>query len=706
MSGSSDGVSSKWNSPVLGGHKAAANASHPNDSLQKEKAEDEDRTEVSSVDDLMKILGDSDSWDEVDGDIRSGDVGSLSLNSLETNAVSHEDAKPASPQLTTPKASAKAVVQSAPSLPSTPPSLADVLLPPAPSNASMPPAPSSASMPVAPPDVPQPPAVPEVDLNSQFAQMDEAKSIVTSLEQIDLAILNAEPVPAPAAVQAPAPIVEALDHGDMASVLELMSPSERQAYEDELRSLLAAGMTQEERLAFEEETRAELFAGLTPAERQAFADEQRERALAAMTPSERQAFYAQEIENERQERLEREAKQRDFVATYSQSVALPPRKSAPVGMIAGVLGVLVFVIVLIVFLMPSSKEEQSAKDQVEVVKEDLPPAAVVAEPLNYTYVKVNVLPGAELFVNGVKVDPNVDQRFVVGKSNTVIAYYDGMLPYFETFEADALPTQPIEINFESDLLYNKSSVSFRMSSGSADAYDVKATLNGRSLSKFPATVTDLVMGRPHILTLEKPGFAKHMHIFWLSGRKSNSIVIPELETQYNALSGTTCDIKKFPASPKPYSLRIRSGENEYSSPTLVTVPKGGFIEYTVAREQRHTLKLAVYPEGFGTLSIDSDLVVKSIGEATVNFVAPKKSDLQVCLRRIGEVICPPMGTDAVVPSGLAWEVLGYVGGKENPTLLRNIYSQDLQSTRAYKIIVDSDARGSFSMKLESTRKVK
>lgn len=682
MSGPSDGGSSKWSRPVLGKKKPDDKASNVDDSSQEKKVDlapemddDDERTEVSSVAELMNILGDSESWDEVEGDFKSGDVGTISLKSLETPALNLDDENPSAPLKDLPleqdgEASKKAAV---PELPPTPPTAAKD---------------EQASA--------VEPSSTEGDDDDNYVSSDGSSSIVMSLEQANLAGMMHEQSAASLA---------AIESAEMESFLGLLTPSERQAYDDELAEMLAAGMTDDERLVFEEEKRAEIYEKLTPAERQLFEEEQREKALAAMTPAEREAYYAQELDRERRKRLEREAKQREFVETYAQSVA-PPQKSAPIALIVGILGVVIFVTLLFIFLISESDEDSDVIAQDEVAEEELPPAAVVAKPLSYAPVKVDVLADAMLFINGVKVDPSSELQFVVGKTNTVMAYYDGMMPYFKTFDAGAIPDDVIDIEFEADILYNTTSVEFKFSDLNIETYDMKATLNGKRLSRFPSTISDLAMGRPHILTLEKPGFAKHMHVFWLSDLKGNTVTIPELVTEYNAASGTTCDIKKFPVSAKPYSLRIQSGENKYASPTLVTVPKGGLIEYTVARDQRHMLKLAIYPEGFGTLSVDTDLLVKSIGEAVVKFSSSKKSDMQVCIRRIGEVICPPMNQDSTIPSGLKWEVFGYSGEKGNIKLLRNIYSQNFQSTRAYNISVDVDARGSFSMKLESSRRLK
>ena len=120
----------------------------------------------------------------------------------------------------------------------------------------------------------------------------------------------------------------------------------------------------------------------------------------------------------------------------------------------------------------------------------------------------------------------------------------------------------------------------------------------------------MVLGRPHILVVEKEGYAKHMHILWPDDIE-NTVTIPELKPAGAELRGTECMIST-PKGQKAYGVRISTGGDTFESSVVVTPLPGDIVEYTVMREQRKSLRVAVVPDGFGTMRIDATLLKLSL----------------------------------------------------------------------------------------------
>lgn len=321
-------------------------------------------------------------------------------------------------------------------------------------------------------------------------------------------------------------------------------------------------------------------------------------------------------------------------------------------------------------------------------------------------VSVRIDGATSIFVNGQAVAMG-DVDFVKGRMNTIIAYAPHMVPYFATFSADEKVTAPVEAALESDVLYEKGRIDFRFTDAEQGKMRYTARFDGQPLSNFPATVTDVVLGRPHILTIETPSLAKHMHIIWPDDRE-NTVTIPELKPANMALRGTECTTKKMPASEKNYAFSIKNGNTTSKQPIIATVTPGNMIEYSVAREQRKKLDVAIIPDGFGTLMLDMTLLRKSIGESIVAFRrADKEADYRVCMRRSGEVICPSMDAETTVPSGNDWVFFAVAGTELNAVVLRGTQKQELQSSRKYTFETQLDKNKSFSYRqvgYQSTKK--
>ena len=436
-------------------------------------------------------------------------------------------------------------------------------------------------------------------------------------------------------------------------------------------------------------------------------EEQLQAILNSMTPEERLAYETHCFEEQARAAQERMARQKELYEMYGESS--PNRTKTPAGLVIGivvlVLGLLGFVAYLAVSANEPAKDEKAAEDQSQEQGE-APVIAADRADLETYKVSVRIDGATSIFVNGQAVAMG-DVDFVKGRKNTIIAYAPHMVPYFATFSADEKVTAPIEAALESDVLYEKGRIDFRFTDAEQGKMRYTARFDGQPLSNFPATVTDVVLGRPHILTIETPSLAKHMHIIWPDDR-DNTVTIPELKPANMALRGTECTTKKMPASEKNYAFSIKNGNTTSKQPIIATVTPGNMIEYSVAREQRKKLDVAIIPDGFGTLMLDMTLLRKSIGESIVAFRrADKEADYRVCMRRSGEVICPSMDAETTVPSGNDWVFFAVAGTELNAVVLRGTQKQELQSSRKYTFETQLDKNKSFSYRqvgYQSTKK--
>ena len=295
-----------------------------------------------------------------------------------------------------------------------------------------------------------------------------------------------------------------------------------------------------------------------------------------------------------------------------------------------------------------------------------------------------------IYVNGQHIIDGKYQ-FVRGRRNTVMAFANGMTPYFRTFEKDE-EVSAVEIKLETAALYPKGSLEFRCPACSSD---VRAALDGRVLDTFPGPVRDVVLGFPHILEIEKPGLEKHLHIVWPDDPKtsvSNTVVtIPEFEE--GPLYHTKCSLRKFPSSAKPYGVRIETTDQRFDKPVAATVRPGDMIQFYITREQRKPLKFSVIPDGFGTLQLDTTLMYESLYVTVVKFHNLNKgSKLKLCLRRTGELICPEMEKDVEIPSGPNWEIIGFTGEVSSPSKVDGSLFVNLPANRrvVYEYSLNSD----------------
>ena len=435
-------------------------------------------------------------------------------------------------------------------------------------------------------------------------------------------------------------------------------------------------------------------------------EEQLQAILNSMTPEERLAYETHCFEEQARAAQERMARQKELYEMYGESS--PNRTKTPAGLIIGivvlVLGLLGFVAYLAVSANEPAKDEKTAEEQSQ--EQEAPVVAADRADLETYKVSVRIDGATSIFVNGQAVAMG-DVDFVKGRKNTIIAYAPHMVPYFATFSADETVTAPIEAALESDVLYEKGRIDFRFTDAEQGKMRYTARFDGQPLSNFPTTITDVVLGRPHILTIETPSLAKHMHIIWPDDR-DNTVTIPELKPANMALRGTECTTKKMPASEKNYAFSIKNGNTTAKQPIIATVTPGDMIEYSVAREHRKKLDVAIIPDGFGTLMLDMTLLRKSIGESIVVFRrADKGADYRVCMRRAGEVICPSMDAETTVPSGNDWVFFAVAGTELNAVVLRGTQKQELQSSRKYTFETQLDKNKSFSYRqvgYQSTKK--
>ena len=436
-------------------------------------------------------------------------------------------------------------------------------------------------------------------------------------------------------------------------------------------------------------------------------EEQLQALLDAMTPEERMAYEThclQEQANAAQRRMEQDAELRRM---YAQS-ASEPQKS-PLGLIVGIIVAIIAVGAIIGVVMSKSgdPEADTAAAAEEQAAEEAPPAAKRADLKTYK-VTVNIEGASELYVNGRRVSMG-EVDFAEGHMNSVMAFAPHMVPYFETFDADKKVTGPIEGAMVSDELYEKGRIEFRMSNPDQAKSPAKVKFDGQTVQNFPKDIIrDVVLGRPHILTIETADYAKHMHLIW-PDEHDVTVTIPELKNPNDALVATESVMKKMPKPENAYGVRISTGGRTSMTPIIASVAPGDIIEYSISREQRKPLRVAVIPDGYGSLSLDMTLLRASIGESVVGFRRSDKggSDYRVCMRRSGEVVCPSMSADTTVPSGNDWVFFAVAGSETNPVILQGMQQQLLQNSRKYVFETSLDKKKAFTFRqveYKSTKK--
>ncbi|MBR4986741.1 MAG: hypothetical protein IKY83_13490, partial [Proteobacteria bacterium] len=434
----------------------------------------------------------------------------------------------------------------------------------------------------------------------------------------------------------------------------------------------------------------------------ALSEEEQYRAiLDSMSPEERAAYEAYEAEQVQAAEDREKAKMRELRELYGGQSDVSMQRKFPVGLVIALVVIFSGVFVLIYKIMTAEEPVQTVSAPVEEAEPPMPPQNRAA-PLNPYAVKLKITGATTLFINGVETPITGEHYFVQGHRNTIMAFGDGMVPYFKTYDSKDLVAGTNNIKLESALLYQKGIVNFKLSK---DTHGIRATFDGRRLGSFPTSISDVVLGRPHVLILEKEGYAKHMHLIWPDDDETN-VIIPDLVTEYNALAGTVCTLKPFPVSTSKYGVKISYDGTSYDTPIVPTVAHGDIIEYYITREQRRALTFAVIPDGFGSLSVDATLLRDSIGEASVMFRRPANSQVQPCLRRYGEVICPQVGVETSVPSGPDWEVIGVVGEGDDLRVLRGGQIQSLSKQYRYTFEASQDNRGTFLLKVVQSQKIK
>ena len=427
-------------------------------------------------------------------------------------------------------------------------------------------------------------------------------------------------------------------------------------------------------------------------------EEQLRAILESMTPDERAAYEAHCYEEQKKASEARRAHQRELLEMYGKP--LVETRSFPKGLIVAIVAGVAAVLAGGYFLVnsQSGSEDETIAAEESVAAEE--PVAVRAAPLATYPVRMDIAGASHIFVNGVEVPRGSSAHFVDGRMNSVMAYGDGMTPYFETFREKV---DLISDRLVPDSLYSKGRLVFRVTDP-AQSKGMRASLDGRTLYGFPSQdVPEVVLGRPHILVVEKEGYAKHMHILWPDDIE-NTVTIPELKPAGAELRGTECMIST-PKGQKAYGVRISTGGDTFESSVVVTPLPGDIVEYTVMREQRKSLRVAVVPDGFGTMRIDATLLKTSLGESVVSFKMPPGEDFRVCMRRVGVVECLSMTTENTVGSGMDWEFFAVQGPEDSPTMLRGIQSQELKSTYRYTFEPKVGVKGVFSMKTAALSRI-
>ena len=411
-------------------------------------------------------------------------------------------------------------------------------------------------------------------------------------------------------------------------------------------------------------------------------EEQLEALLASMTPEERAEYDAYCKE---QERL--------------QMQSMPKKK--PIGLIIAIAIVLCIGGGVAAFVAMSGEEPAPVPEPVvEVPPEPVAPVIQRVDLATYPVI-LHTNDASHVYINGVEQQPDGPFSFVEGHTNTILAYRDGNVPYFQSFSEKT--DDPISIEFESDLLYAKGELTLRFQAKTM-ANDAKTVvkLDGVPVDKPGDPMQNVVLGRPHVITVEHPDYAPHLAIV-IPDDSSNRITIPELVKPDDAKAGTKCTMKKMDNKSR---ITMKTSSESFNSATELVAAPGDMIEYGVTREQRFPLQLGVMPEGFGSVSLVASLLHDSIGKATVSFILPKKSTIEICFRRSGEVICPDMKGETMIPSGLAWEMFGtdMRDGTRKPMIGSQI--QDLLSQTRYVFNISQDKRGGVVISIKEESKIK
>ena len=662
---------------------------------------DDAPTEVGSADALLAAMNGIDGWDEVSSLGENGVLGTQTIaqsfeeisNTLAQCENDDDDIDEPTMVTTSPLLD---LIDDDGELPSE--SVEQVHQAVAPSLAEMPKAPSVAEMPKVPsvPEIPKAPAIVEMPAAPPVPEVPKTPS-VPQMPQAQV-----PPVPSVAEMPQVPSVAEMPQVPASPSVAEMpqVPPVPSVAKMPQVPALPSvAEMPQAQVAQNAPDAEAGDMSNMSD-------EEQLQAILNSMTPEERLAYETHCFEEQARAAQERMARQKELYEMYGESS--PNRTKTPAGLIIGivvlVLGLLGFVAYLAVSANEPAKDEKTAEEQSQ--EQEAPVVAADRADLETYKVSVRIDGATSIFVNGQAVAMG-DVDFVKGRKNTIIAYAPHMVPYFATFSADETVTAPIEAALESDVLYEKGRIDFRFTDAEQGKMRYTARFDGQPLSNFPTTITDVVLGRPHILTIETPSLAKHMHIIWPDDR-DNTVTIPELKPANMALRGTECTTKKMPASEKNYAFSIKNGNTTAKQPIIATVTPGDMIEYSVAREHRKKLDVAIIPDGFGTLMLDMTLLRKSIGESIVVFRrADKGADYRVCMRRAGEVICPSMDAETTVPSGNDWVFFAVAGTELNAVVLRGTQKQELQSSRKYTFETQLDKNKSFSYRqvgYQSTKK--
>ena len=688
-----DEVSSLGENGVLGTQTIAQSFEEIANSLAQCENDDDDIDEPTMVttSPLLDLLDDE------------GELPSESVEQMHQAVAPSVAEMPASPSV--------AEMPKAPSVPEIPKSPSVAEMPKAPSVPEIPKAPAIVEMPAAPPipEVPKTPSVPQMP-QAQVPPAPPVADMPQAPESPSVADMPQVPPASPSVAEMPqvppaSPSVAEMPQAAASpSVAEMPQVPPASPSVAEMPQVPASPSVAEMPQAQVAQNATEAEAG----DMSNMSDEEQLQAiLNSMTPEERLAYETHCFEEQARAAQERMARQKELYEMYGESS--PNRTKTPAGLIIGivvlVLGLLGFVAYLAVSANEPAKDEKAAEDQSQEQGE-APVIAADRADLETYKVSVRIDGATSIFVNGQAVAMG-DVDFVKGRKNTIIAYAPHMVPYFATFSADEKVTAPIEAALESDVLYEKGRIDFRFTDAEQGKMRYTARFDGQPLSNFPATVTDVVLGRPHILTIETPSLAKHMHIIWPDDRE-NTVTIPELKPANMALRGTECTTKKMPASEKNYAFSIKNGNTTSKQPIIATVTPGDMIEYSVAREHRKKLDVAIIPDGFGTVMLDMTLLRKSIGESIVAFRrADKGADYRVCMRRSGEVICPSMDAETTVPSGNDWVFFAVAGTELNAVVLRGTQKQELQSSRKYTFETQLDKNKSFSYRqvgYQSTKK--
>ncbi|MGI5830617.1 MAG: hypothetical protein ACOX8U_10705 [Bradymonadia bacterium] len=353
------------------------------------------------------------------------------------------------------------------------------------------------------------------------------------------------------------------------------------------------------------------------------------------------------------------------------------------------------------FLLLNKAEQETASVAEEVAEKQESRPLISLETVE---VGIDLPKDAKLMINGDLHELEDSGRYpmIKGKTNQITVYRDGYLPEQVLIPSESLG-EDVVVEFKSDEGYLRGKMAISMDESQYDS-KVKVYFDGQLLPSLPTVVSNVVLGFPHHLIIEKEGFGRHLSVWWPNRVGTTDIRVPTLVETAQAIRETSIKSELPISRAKPFKIKIQTTEHVLTEQGDIAVLKNDFLHYTVSRENRKDANFVLNPANFGSAVITFFLNTESLGTADVKFLKAKKvKNVGICFRRVGEVICPDMDGSNVIPSG-DWEVMGYTIQNEEKYFLRGNFTQPLKVDYSYEFIAATTKPEFFEMGMQTEPK--